>query len=1082
MSTKEKRTNDKIIVCKSSFFSLERINHYFNNILLQHLRSFDEINAKLGTNVEFVVNMLPVTLQDIIIPGKNDELPEKLPYLTDFINELADEFEKLLSEENKIDFRRRQRTYFISKLSTSLQKNKIKLRRTVGKTFIYCDNEIAFNILLNKDLNGNDNFVRKFNTKDDGILYTQEELDEFKADKEIEKLIEIDFSYKSYLLEDIANFFNFYSKDEYNDQRIELCNIISSFIVQIENVIVDYDTNIVLEEYEISNSLRKFKFDKNQLLNLLEIYRKNFVSRGSRHFFSENGLVYTSLVNKLKGKIILNFDSALAERLLDNDEGMFYITRDIFPEEYSSFMKALITSANKSFKDAPILPANVLFDFTTFKDLCSKILPGKKVDKDTPVLSNYNITKLKDNYKLKIQRLTEEIDSIFGSLENKPIIPIPGFHLNNLEKEWVSETKENIISKIDIAKINNNIEEVNSLELILDNMDLEREYNFIYEQYKVDSQSKVDGNLDYPISSIKIPIDNSFSQCGDLYLRGQSQTIINFFIPFFSVFAPSNRQPDLILYTKVNKLGKDILYLSVSYKSSDDCYDASKFRTIFTTVSKDKIKDDIKLYTVKWEQTAKQHEALSGINSKTTYKLYEEPDGRTAMKLKYPFLDESYKSIVKTVFDEQLEKYATFARLKNITSVGRNSNPRPNLRPDPNDFVPQRSNFVNEAANFYASFNRTTFGIGENNSSTDPSRRNNNSQSRDPPRRNNNFPSRRGNNSQPRDAPNVVSSRRDAPNVVSSRFLNNRYENLNEDDDEDIVIARPNMSIFIENIINEKKYIRPQNVDNEGYIKVLSKKENRRGTPNRRSNNIQNRKDDFPQNKTPDRKIDTVNLNNIAPVKRNNDLKFGPINGKSVSRGSLPKGKNNNSYQTDKELHNYPNTNSPYSTYSTRSQSPQGRTSTGTSSSSRQLQNLNLSEEVDLDELLNNTESEKINVVVKDNEEEISVNGLDSDDKEVEVVIDDSDSDEEEKKDDSDEEVEEKKDDSDSDDKEVEVVIDDSDSDDEEVEVVIDDSDDKEVEVVIDDSDSDEEEVEVVIDDSDSDEEEKKDDSDSEEF
>ena len=897
MSLEQQRVNPKIIVANTSFFSLERIEEYLST-LLKNLRNKDEINAKLGPNISFIVNILPITLADITITNNRNE-PEKLPYLTNYVNKIADNFENSLPEENKNNFKTKQRSYFFNRLYKNLEK--VKLKRTVGRPYIYCDNEVIFNILLGKNLDGEDNFVRSFNIKEDNSLYTQEELDDFKMEKEanISKLTKIDLKYKQYNINDIADFFNFYSKDLYSEDRILFCKMIENLIELSQNISTDFDSTFTFDENIINEDLKKFYLDEDELKSLLEIYIQKFIVRQYRFLFRENGLIYNFLVDKFKidkKKTHLPFKSNLSEKLIKEEEGVFYIERTIFSDDDSInlFMKNLLYSINTNFKNNnyPSFFNNLIFDLIDLKNLCLKIGLIGKVNLVSGFFSEYNfyINGLVKKYDIELQKIEEEIDIIFGPLKKQPLIEIPGFYLNDEEKEWITKTRESIIKKIEIATINGDEEEINQLNLTLNNMNPNEKYYFSYEEYHVDSKSKVDGDLQYSISTIKIPVDNNLILCNDLFLAAKKDIIINFFKPFFLPFAPIDRQPTLTVSYKMNKFDKEVLYLFVSYNSSDDCYDASKFRTIFTTIPVDKIKSNPEFFTVRWEKTSAQKAILSGIDGERTLKLYKTPQGMMSMKLEYPFVDESYKNILESFLST--EKNNSRMTIRTIGSVQNKYIPTDFASNFPRTMINESSR---RSAEFYASMNRNNItSTGRDNF---PSSRNN-------------FPSRRVDNK------NLEITR-----DVKSKFSNNLYNYLVDDITDNIDITTKKLSSFP---ILQKNYNR--NIkEEEGYTRVSYKTKIRSTTPGRENyqqrsttpgrENYQQRST-TPRSTTPGRENyqqRSTNLRSTTPGRETDRRNIGPICARSISRGILPKGNNNTLPKINNILSNYPNVDSPYS-------------------------------------------------------------------------------------------------------------------------------------------------------------------------
>ena len=971
MSLEQQRVNPKIIVANTSFFSLERIEEYFN-ILLKNLRENDEINAKLGPNISFIINVLPITLADITITNNRNE-PEKLPYLTNYVNKIADIFENSLPEESKNNFKTRQRSYFFNRLYQKLEK--VKLKRTVGRPYIYCDNEVIFNILLGKNLDGEDNFVRSFNIKDGNSLYTQEELDDFKIEKEasISKLTKIDLKYKQYNIDDIPEFFNYYSKDSYNGDRILFCKMINELIKLASNISTDWDSTFTVDETIIDENLKNFYLEKGELQSLLEIYIQKFIMRQYRFLFRENGLIYNFLVDKFKFKIDkkkthLPFKLNLSEKLIKEEEGVFYIERTIFSNDDSInlFMKNLLYSINTSFKNNnyPSFFDNVIFDLIDLKNLVSKISLIGRVILETKFFSEYNsyINGLVKKYDIEMQKIEEEIDIIFGPLKKQPLIEIPGFYLNDEEKEWITKTRENIIKKIEIAAINGDNEEINQFNLMLNNMNPNEKYYFSYEEYHVDSKSKVDGDLQYPITGIKIPVDNNLIPCNDLFLAGKKDIIINFFKPFFSPFAPIDRQPTLTVNYKMNKFEKEVLYLFVSYNSSDDCYDASKFRTIFTTIPVNKIKSNPEFFTVRWEKTSAQKATLSGIDGERTLKLYKTPQGMMSMKLEYPFVDDSDKNIIESFLSEEKEKNDSRMAIRNVRTIGEIQIQNKYIPTDFSRNFPRT--IINESsrrsADFYASMNRNNIITSTDNfQSRDnfPSRRTDNF----PSRRTDNFPSRRTDNFPSRRTDNFPSRRTDNQEKeitqnVKSKFLNNRYNYLVDDITDNIDNTTKKLSSFpiLQKIYN--KNIKEE----EGYTRVSYKTKIRSTTPGRenypgsttqRSTTQRSTtpgRENYQRSTTPGRENYPVSTTQRSTTQRsttpgrenyqskrnidNERKNIGPIYARSISRGILPKGNNNTLPKLNNILSNYPNIDSPYSS---RPQTPKTESSKKSSSSNQ---------------------------------------------------------------------------------------------------------------------------------------------------
>ena len=653
----------------SDFLSQKRLLEYLNNILLPSLRENEEIHAQIGSTVKFIVNMLPITLKDVAIPNERGP-PEIQKYLTNFVNSEIAKFKSQLNEELRKKFERLYEPELFTKLYQILDRGNYK--KLSGITFIHCNEPKIIKILLNKDLNGNDHFVRDFSLKEDGTPYTQEDVNSFSKERLalIPNLINIDLTYNEMPQEIYPVFFNF-KAEESNDSpkgkaRFEICNVFSSITNYINSL---GKSSFNLDEFviEVPDYLNIFSFDFNQdLPQLINLYSKNLSNRNNSKVFKSSFFLemLKKKLNDLKSqnnfsKQIVRFDTAWISDPEENKEELFYLQRANFSDNEiaSNFMKKLLEYISRKSRTFPKIPDYVIFDFSSLHELCDKIFnKPRKIAKESDPFISYltNISSFRNTVRDLKDKLNSEINNIFGPLKSESIVPIPGISLNEEEKLWIEKTIPEINEKIKLASNENKPNEEESLKKGLISLNPNKTFKFLFSEFLVNKESPINGDLFFVIENTKIPYEGNYVLCTDLIVAGKSKVIIDFFTERFSQFTQNGRSVEVSVENRSDKRGLAVfLSIRVRFESKDDAYDATKFCTYFSVRPDIPDDDDNLNYIVRWDKTKDQAEALAGVGGEQTLKLYKESEG---LRLDYPFVENTYKVVINRIFKQQLDR------------------------------------------------------------------------------------------------------------------------------------------------------------------------------------------------------------------------------------------------------------------------------------------------------------------------------------------------------------------------------------------------------------------------------------------
>jgi len=714
--SQEYRSSSNIINAYTEFISSKRILEYLENTLLTSLSQNEEIGL-YTLNAKFQVQNIPINLIDVpIYNGK--EIVSYERYLTDFVNKIANTFQETLTDEKKSFFERRRKDRFINDLKNELSKEKVK--RLSGKSYIFCDNIYVIRILSQKDINGNDYYVRKFKINPaTNQPYTEKDVENFMLENKIPEKKIIDLTYNSFSINDIPKFFTYKFKNKSSEQeknaRESLCFLLQYYI-EISSMDISQLNNLEPPSTIDINILKQFSYDNDDISDLIDVYKK--FSNNPKLFF-ENGVLRTTILSYLKSsrsKPLLSFK--YSKNLNDGLEGSFYAERIFNNDDPGSiFMKDLLVQFERSLVsksvEYPILPETYVFKVSNLNLLLKKLF-GKTLSDTSAPLNKYSvqINNFLNAYEISENILNGQINEIFGEKEKSFYVSLPKLKLNEEEKKWVSNLRDVTMKRLEKQKIiNQDPNLINYLEKSIELLTVD-DFTIRYQNYKVDFSSRVEGELNFIIQNIKIFVSGRTEVCSNLHESGRDSLIINFFKPFFEPFRSENNTVQYSVKMKpaiIKKVTQNMLFLVVEYSSSNDTYDATKFRTQFSINKNIPDDEDNKFYTVKWEKTKIQREALSGTGGEITFKIYSNEEIKGA-KLEYPFIDNVGDKVLKKHLDTEIDFFKNYVSLSNIRNPRSSSRPNfSNLQFEMNpDFkrTQQSEEIIKKNRDFYALMNQ----------------------------------------------------------------------------------------------------------------------------------------------------------------------------------------------------------------------------------------------------------------------------------------------------------------------------------------------------------------------------------------
>jgi hypothetical protein len=681
MASDSERHNPHLIYAQTEFLNENHILHYLNKVLVPFLQKNEIVQNYIHQNIKFMIQLLPINVEDIIIMNENNKA-ERHEYTTitavdmlnDFVStDLATDHEKrdkLLLPSNNFHQRK-----FISDIRSYLNPQKPpykKYKKISGKTFIYCNDKNIINLLLKRDLEGNPNYVRKFNLNPEGILYSEKDVENYRETNgfiSVMNRFEIDFDYKITMCS-YADYFNY--EETNNDLsllRSNLCEIFSNFVTSMESL--SKTDELPNFEIDLSPLWSQYKIRHATLEELRNLYairlRKN-------RFLAENGIFFSklrqqlslSLIDEKSRKILKNEVTFLnIENLKEQRIGIFYL-QDHYttssPQDL--FMRQIIQYVNNVKLLHPAFPNNFYLDSNLFVTLIYKLF-GKQIDMKSLPYSQY--VKLSYQYKIKVETRNNEInsyiDNIYGSLDLKYLVDIPSYVLDESEIEIKNKILRNIISLKTTAIEEGKKEDLEMYEKItemVENSENDHILDIYFTEYRSDLTSKIYGSLEYDITNTRIKINEREEHCETLINSVDGRIkLTNFFKPFFNMFVTPDKDNNVVITFSKNSFivrGKSVDQptLIVTFSSENDAFDCTKFRTRFSINPKNEDTDESKYYILTWKKTKEQLEFLTGKDNEKTKKLYTKS---AALKLGYPFTDNSYLNFLKIAKQHFFEDY-----------------------------------------------------------------------------------------------------------------------------------------------------------------------------------------------------------------------------------------------------------------------------------------------------------------------------------------------------------------------------------------------------------------------------------------
>ena len=713
MTSKDKeRKNPYIIYSNTEFISEEKILEYLKGPLLKTLNSNTKIESLLRRDTKFIVQAIPITLKNIIIPNERN-VKEEERYLTDFISEVAENFinvDLASFPDFQKRFRNSGRDYFIKNLIKTFNDGLYK--RLSGRSYIYCNDPIIIRILSRENLDGTPYFEREYKTREGtDIQYTEEDVKNYLSEHEIPELLDVNIpDYESLDPNRYMDLINFYSR---NKESIPARNKLHEILIQLSSFkLFDNIPPNFFESISLQPEWNGFKIDLTVLSSLFGIYGQK---RRKDNILSIEGVPYLKL-KKIFQTHNQSFPSGIEVDFnlehLNNKEGIFYVSRSLTNEHDSFLIQLLETiSSNQRKKkqsQLPHLPSGYTFDIFRFKNLFNAIFDFTFNEKDYKDYKDQT-EMLQNEIRIKKDTLKQMVDVIFGIEVRKTLIPLPKIQLSEEEIEIKKKIIDRAAKKLQDAQISKNDNDIQNFQRIISDLQTDF-YEITYEPYSVNFKSRVDGAMTYNITTTKYFHNRSWSTCLTDYEK-HGNDIKEFFNQFFITFCTENHTVNYSFSTSRNKRGLKELFLLVNFSDAVDAFDCSKFRTHFS-VRDDSDTDDNIYYTMKWRKDEEQRRIISGKDNEKELKLYQESVG---IFLQYPFMEKTPEQKIAEQKRQQFEKLRTFSRIRNIGDVSSTKQERTNVG-DFTDNLGQVSEETlkrrQEQASLYNRMNQQVFQIG----------------------------------------------------------------------------------------------------------------------------------------------------------------------------------------------------------------------------------------------------------------------------------------------------------------------------------------------------------------------------------
>lgn len=220
-------------------------------------------------------------------------------------------------------------------------------------------------------------------------------------------------------------------------------------------------------------------------------------------------------------------------------------------------------------------------------------------------------------------------------------------------------------------------------------------FQFVFNPFKLKFNPNIGTEMDFVITNCQLLFDSStipINVSSIVASPDGEQRVADYFKPFFEPFSKINKSSFSVVVSKEKIKDKngiiEKIMLKVTFGSSIDLYECSKFRTRFFTIQNYKklfeatntilgtsipinemsLNKVPKQLIVKWSRTFEQIGVTQGDDKSKTFKFYDESRGCDE---KYPFYDTYGTDFIADKFWESEKAYRRFLNLAEIQIIER---------------------------------------------------------------------------------------------------------------------------------------------------------------------------------------------------------------------------------------------------------------------------------------------------------------------------------------------------------------------------------------------------------------------------